>query len=85
MFYRIYSFGVLFILCFYVIIPKVSDPKWCTIDSTPGDGSGCSGTFFAVFSVVTYMGHAGGPDKVTVCGTCGILYDNSYPTGAKLL
>jgi len=45
------------------------DPKWCVIDPTPGDGSGCSG----------------GPDKVTVCGTCGILYDNSYPTGAKLM
>jgi len=35
----------------------------CGIDLTPADGSGCDG----------------GPANVTVCGTCGILYDNVYP------
>ncbi|EGD74032.1 hypothetical protein PTSG_05727 [Salpingoeca rosetta] len=36
----------------------------CGMDITPQDGSGCKG----------------GPDKVKVCGTCGILFDNVYPT-----
>ena len=35
----------------------------CGIDTEPGQGSGCSG----------------GPDKVKVCGMCGILFDNAYP------
>lgn len=35
----------------------------CGTDLSPGDGSGCDG----------------GPATVTVCGTCGILYDNVYP------
>jgi len=35
----------------------------CGIDLTPSDGTGCNG----------------GPSKVTVCGTCGILFDTSYP------
>jgi len=35
----------------------------CGTDKTPDDGSGCSG----------------GPPEVTVCGTCGILYDTCYP------
>jgi cathepsin L len=43
--------------------------KWCYKDNTPGDGSGCRD----------------GPPSVVVCGTCGIWYDNSYPTGAALL
>jgi len=38
----------------------------CAVDTTPSDGSGCDG----------------GPTKITVCGTCGIWYDNSYPVGA---
>ena len=40
----------------------------CGTDSTPGDGSGCTG----------------GPTTVKVCGTCGIWYDNSYPTNVTL-
>jgi len=36
---------------------------YCGTDSNPADGSGCTG----------------GPSEVTVCGMCGILYDNSYP------
>lgn len=35
----------------------------CGTDLTPQDGTAC----------------AGGPSTVTVCGTCGILYDSSYP------
>jgi len=56
----------------YVRIARHSDgdkTKWCQVDSTPGDGSGC----------------AGGPTTVTVCGSCGIWYDTCYPTGATLI
>jgi len=35
----------------------------CGTDIHPGDGTGCKN----------------GPPTVQVCGTCGILYDNSYP------
>jgi len=35
----------------------------CGIDTNPQDGIGCNG----------------GPAQVTVCGTCGILYEVSYP------
>jgi len=43
--------------------------KWCKQDVTPSDGSGCDG----------------GPATITVCGECGIWYDNSYPYGAYKL
>jgi len=36
---------------------------YCGQDNTPSDGSGCSG----------------GPPVVTVCGTCGVLYDTVIP------
>eukprot|EP01125_Pyxidicula_operculata_P022696 TRINITY_DN9509_c0_g1_i1.p1 TRINITY_DN9509_c0_g1~~TRINITY_DN9509_c0_g1_i1.p1 ORF type:complete len:366 (-),score=103.41 TRINITY_DN9509_c0_g1_i1:117-1214(-) len=36
----------------------------CGIDTTPSDGDGCNN----------------GPPQVTVCGTCGILYDAVFPT-----
>jgi cathepsin L len=39
----------------------------CGIDVTPSDGTGCSN----------------GPSQVVVCGTCGILYDNTFPLIAK--
>jgi len=39
----------------------------CGIDINPSDGTGCKG----------------GPPTVTVCGTCGILFDVSYPTIAN--
>jgi cathepsin L len=39
----------------------------CGTDLNPSDGTGC----------------ANGPKTVTVCGTCGILYDVSYPIMAK--
>eukprot|EP00005_Dracoamoeba_jomungandri_P004421 CAMPEP_0174250906 /NCGR_PEP_ID=MMETSP0439-20130205/919_1 /TAXON_ID=0 /ORGANISM="Stereomyxa ramosa, Strain Chinc5" /LENGTH=365 /DNA_ID=CAMNT_0015331089 /DNA_START=25 /DNA_END=1122 /DNA_ORIENTATION=- len=35
----------------------------CGMDITPSHGNGCDG----------------GPDQVKVCGTCGILYDASFP------
>jgi cathepsin L len=38
-------------------------PARCGIDTNPSQGSGCNN----------------GPTNVTVCGTCGILFDNSYP------
>jgi len=47
------------------------EPKddWCSIDIYPSDGTGCDG----------------GPGTVTTCGSCGLLYDVSYPLGAHLL
>lgn len=53
----------------YLRIARTSDEgNLCGIDTNPADGVGC----------------AGGPSNVTVCGTCGILYDTSYPTGGDL-
>jgi cathepsin L len=42
---------------------KRTSTPTCGKDLTPGDGDGCNG----------------GPPTVTVCGTCGILYDTVYP------
>jgi cathepsin L len=39
----------------------------CGIDMSPADGTGCDGD----------------PAVIGVCGQCGILWDVSYPTGAK--
>jgi cathepsin L len=47
----------------YIRIRRDTGTQVCAVDTTPQDGSGCDG----------------GPDKVTVCGMCGILYDNTYP------
>lgn len=41
----------------------------CGVDVVPADGVGCKG----------------GPANITVCGTCGILYDTVYPTGGFLV
>jgi len=41
----------------------------CGTDSTPMDGTACVG--------------GPGTDSQHVCGMCGILYDSSYPLGAK--
>ena len=41
----------------------------CGIDITPQDGTAC----------------AGDDTPVKVCGTCGILYDSSYPIGATII
>mmetsp|Transcript_13377 Transcript_13377/g.20109 ORF Transcript_13377/g.20109 Transcript_13377/m.20109 type:complete len:376 (-) Transcript_13377:234-1361(-) len=45
-----------------------NDEQNCGTDITPQDGTAC----------------AGDDDPVKVCGTCGILYDSAYPTGAAL-
>jgi cathepsin L len=53
----------------YIRLARSSDESsLCGVDVVPSDGVGC----------------AGGPSNVTVCGTCGILYDTSYPTGSFL-
>jgi len=50
------------------LIRHDDESSWCGIDNKPKDGVGCDG----------------GPAEVTVCGTCGILYDPLYPTGVRL-
>jgi cathepsin L len=48
----------------YIRIKRtVDEGQVCGVDSSPLDGSGCKN----------------GPDKVTVCGACGILYDTVIP------
>mmetsp|Transcript_62155 Transcript_62155/g.122909 ORF Transcript_62155/g.122909 Transcript_62155/m.122909 type:complete len:366 (-) Transcript_62155:55-1152(-) len=44
------------------------EEQWCGIDKKPKEGVGCDG----------------GPSEITVCGTCGILYDPIIPTGVRL-
>lgn len=44
------------------------DEEVCGSDITPHDGTACDGE----------------DEPVTVCGTCGILYDSSFPLGAAL-
>jgi len=46
------------------IMRTANESSHCGTDTDPSQGSGCSG----------------GPPTVTVCGTCGILYDNVVPT-----
>lgn len=48
---------------------RISREDGNATDPTPQDGTGC----------------ADGPSEVTVRGTCGIYYANSYPYGAKLV
>eukprot|EP00416_Gambierdiscus_australes_P028040 CAMPEP_0171065478 /NCGR_PEP_ID=MMETSP0766_2-20121228/6867_1 /TAXON_ID=439317 /ORGANISM="Gambierdiscus australes, Strain CAWD 149" /LENGTH=319 /DNA_ID=CAMNT_0011521583 /DNA_START=111 /DNA_END=1070 /DNA_ORIENTATION=- len=45
-----------------------NEDQWCGTDKKPQEGVGCDG----------------GPAQVTVCGTCGILYDPIIPTGVRL-
>jgi cathepsin L len=40
--------------------------QYCGVDSSPGDGTACTG----------------GPSSITACGTDGILYDTCFATGA---
>jgi len=56
----------------YIRIQRHSDgdmSKWCAVDTRPSDGTGCDG----------------GPPTVNVCGSCGIWYDSSYPTGGSVI
>jgi len=50
----------------HIRIKRTVAGELCGWDTTPKDGSGCDG----------------GPDKVYVCGMCGILYDNTFPNVA---
>eukprot|EP00697_Spironema_sp_BW2_P002412 gnl/Spiro4/13222_TR7018_c0_g1_i1.p1 gnl/Spiro4/13222_TR7018_c0_g1~~gnl/Spiro4/13222_TR7018_c0_g1_i1.p1 ORF type:complete len:386 (+),score=83.69 gnl/Spiro4/13222_TR7018_c0_g1_i1:38-1159(+) len=52
----------------YIRLERSSVLSECGVDASPADGTGCQG----------------GPPSVVVCGQCGILYDVSYPTGARL-
>jgi len=45
-----------------------AEEAYCGQDKKPSDGVGCEG----------------GPAEVTVCGTCGLLYDPLYPEGVTL-
>jgi len=47
----------------YIRLKRESGAPRCGIDTNPQDGTGCDG----------------GPPTVTVCGTCGVLFDNIYP------
>jgi cathepsin L len=47
---------------------RLSRSTKCAVDPDPGAGTGC----------------AGFNETVKVCGTCGVLYANSYPVGAYL-
>jgi cathepsin L len=54
----------------YIRLRRSSDEEQnCGTDVTPQDGTAC----------------AGQNDPVKVCGTCGILFDSSYPLGAEAL
>jgi len=44
------------------------EEQWCGTDNKPKEGLGCDG----------------GPSEITVCGTCGILYDPVIPTGVRI-
>lgn len=50
------------------IIKHADESSWCGTDSKPQEGLGCDG----------------GPPSITVCGTCGILYDPIIPQGVRL-
>jgi len=45
------------------LLRRDDEESYCGTDHKPQDGSGC----------------LGGPKEVTVCGTCGILYDTAVP------
>lgn len=48
---------------------NLGEQEYCGLDVTPQDGTAC----------------ADQTQPVKVCGTCGILYDSSYPTGANIV
>jgi len=53
---------------FIRILKHEDEDSWCGQDKKPQEGEGCDG----------------GPAEVTVCGTCGILYDPLVPEGARI-
>lgn len=50
------------------IIKHDDESSWCGTDNKPQEGLACDG----------------GPPTITVCGTCGILYDPTIPQGVRL-
>ena len=44
------------------------EDAWCGTDNKPKEGLGCDG----------------GPEEITVCGTCGLLYDPVIPNGVRI-
>jgi len=53
----------------YIRVARLdTEDQLCGMDITPQDGTACEGD----------------DTPVKVCGTCGILYDSAYPTGATL-
>jgi len=52
----------------YIRIEQATDGSPCGTDTTPSDGTGCTG----------------GPPTVHVCGSCGVLYDTTYSTGGSI-
>jgi len=65
------SWGVTFGEAGYIRLQRNPNPTEddCGEDINPSVGNGC----------------VGGPSKQRVCGTCGILFDVSYPLGANVL
>eukprot|EP00425_Heterocapsa_triquetra_P003543 CAMPEP_0195061604 /NCGR_PEP_ID=MMETSP0448-20130528/8454_1 /TAXON_ID=66468 /ORGANISM="Heterocapsa triquestra, Strain CCMP 448" /LENGTH=411 /DNA_ID=CAMNT_0040092181 /DNA_START=120 /DNA_END=1355 /DNA_ORIENTATION=+ len=45
------------------LLRRDSEEEWCGVDNQPEVGTACEG----------------GPKQVTVCGSCGILYDSTVP------
>jgi hypothetical protein len=50
------------------IVQHDDESSWCGTDNKPQEGLGCDG----------------GPPSITVCGTCGILFDPIVPQGVRL-
>merc|ERR1719377_227203 len=50
------------------MIKHADEESQCGIDKKPQEGSGCDG----------------GPSEITVCGTCGILYEPLVPEGVRI-
>jgi cathepsin L len=50
------------------LIKHADEEGYCGTDRKPAEGSGCDG----------------GPSEITVCGTCGILYEPLVPEGVRV-
>jgi len=60
----------------YIRLERAKDPEQepCGWDTKPLDGSACK----------TPLDGSKPPEKVWVCGTCGVLADSTYPVGTHL-
>jgi len=50
------------------LLRRDDDDSYCGTDRKPKEGLGCDG----------------GPSEITVCGTCGVLYDSLVPQGVHI-